>query len=725
MVQKHELSPSAAWYRIETDEQDWAAVPERELVQLYGQMQLIRRFEEKILDLEKAGLVHGPAHASIGQEAAAVGAMSILRAHDQINGTHRAHHQVLTKLVNAQTGTDFDIRAEDYTPRMSDAVYRLMAEIMGLLPGYCEGRGGSMHMRDAASGVGGTSAIVGGNIPHAVGYALADHVLGRDGISVTFFGDGASLQGAAYESMNIAAAYKLPVIFFVENNLYAVSTHINDVTAEPRIASRGPMLGFTGIECDGMDVVAVHRAMADAIQIIREGRGPVVIEARCYRHFHQSGSKTGSEFGYRSREEEQEWLKRDPLRIAESRLAALGILDSAGFTSIDERVRAVVQSAADQLTETAPGSNQLRIPERLWPSPLSVDSGILADPSEIDGLKYREIEDYAEDQLVKSRFVTAAGEALSAAMAADPTIIVLGEDVHRLRGGVSGFTRSALEQFPGRVLAMPIAENGFTGVALGAALRGLRPIVEIMFGDFCLVAADQIGNGIAKVRHMFGDGFPVPIVMRVRVSPHTGYGSQHSGDPSALFRLFPGWHVVSPTNAFDYVGLLNTALKSNDPVAIIEHVEFYQRESLMPRDERDYCIPLGKAKVIRPGSACTVLATSAMVAVAVKVAEETGIDAEIIDMRSIGQLSTDWPLVLASVARTNRVIIAEQVASGFTLGRHWIAEIQARAFDDLDHEILHVTGSLSAPVVSAVLNKAALGSAEKLRDAMEVITQYA
>lgn len=724
-MQKRELSPSAAWYRIETDEADWAAVPERELVQLYSQMQLIRRFEEKILDLEKAGLVHGPAHASIGQEAAAVGAMSILRASDQINGTHRAHHQVLTKLVNAQTTADFDIRAEDFDEGMRDAVYRLMAEIMGLQPGYCEGRGGSMHMRDAASGVGGTSAIVGGNIPHAVGYALADQVLGRDGISVTFFGDGASLQGAAYESMNIAAAYKLPVIFFVENNLYAVSTHINDVTAEPRIASRGPMLGFTGIECDGMDVVAVHRAMADAAEIIRDGRGPVVIEARCYRHFHQSGSKTGSDFGYRSREEEQEWLKRDPLRVAEARLAALGILDSAGFAAIDERVSAVVQAAANRLTETAPGSNQLRIPEHLWPSPQTVDDGILADPSEVTGLKFREIEDFAEDELVKTRFVTAAGEALGAAMAADPTIIVLGEDVHRLRGGVSGFTRSALEQFPGRVLAMPIAENGFTGVALGAALRGLRPIVEIMFGDFCLVAADQIGNGVAKVRHMFGDGFPVPVVMRIRVSPHNGYGSQHSGDPSALFRLFPGWHIVSPTNAFDYVGLLNTALKSNDPVAIIEHVEFYQRESLMPRDERDYCIPFGKAKIVRPGAACTVLATSAMVGIAQKVAEESGIDAEIIDMRSVGQLGTDWPLVLASVAKTNRVIVAEQVSSGFTLGRHWIAEIQARAFDELDHEILHVTGSLSAPVVSAVLNKAALGSAEKLRDAMELITQNA
>lgn len=725
LVHKLALQPSAPWFRIECDEQDWAALPAKSLLHWYGQMQLIRRFEEKILDLEKAGLVHGPAHASIGQEATAVGAMSVLATDDQINGTHRAHHQVLTKLVNAQTQADYDILDKPFTPEMDDAVYRLMAEIMGLTPGYCGGRGGSMHMRDPLSGVAGTSAIVGGNIPHAAGYALADKVLGRPGISVAFFGDGASLQGATYEAMNIAAAHRLPTIFFVENNLYAVSTRIDDVTRETRISSRGPMLGFPGIECDGMDVVAVHQAMAEAVRIIREDGGPVVVEALCYRHFHQSGSKAGSDFGYREKDEEAEWLKRDPLKLAEARLKTLGLLDADGIALIDERTSAAVRAAAERLTEPVPGGNLLRIPPSLWPAPSSVDEGILGDGSEFADAPFREIEDYQPDALEKARFVVAAGEALGEAMERDPTIVVMGEDVHRLRGGVSGFTRTALERFPDRVLAMPIAENGFTGVALGAALRGLRPVVEIMFGDFCFVAADQIVNGVAKVRHMFGDGFPVPVVMRVRISPHTGYGSQHSGDPSALFHLFPGWHIVSPTNAFDYVGLLNSALRSNDPVAIIEHVEFYQREGQVPRNERDYCIPFGKARIARPGSTCTVLATSVMVDAALQAAEQSGVDAEIIDMRSVGQLSTDWPLILRSIARTNRVVIAEQVASGLSLGRHWMAEIQSRAFDDLDHEILHVTGSLSSPVVSAPLNRAALGSVEKIKAALELIAQSA
>ncbi len=165
MAEKIDLKPSAPRYRLNTTDEDWQNAEAADLLKWYSQMKLIRRFEEKILDFEKAGLVHGPAHASIGQEAAAVGAMSVLKTDDQINGTHRAHHQVLTKLINARTPSEFDILQSDFTDGMNDAVYRLMAEIMGLNTGYCGGRGGSMHMRDAASGIAGTSAIVGEHSP--------------------------------------------------------------------------------------------------------------------------------------------------------------------------------------------------------------------------------------------------------------------------------------------------------------------------------------------------------------------------------------------------------------------------------------------------------------------------------------------------------------------------------------------------------------------------------
>ncbi len=717
------LSTAAPWFRLELGPEDWAEAPPQDLANWYGQMLLIRRFEERLLELEKAGLIHGPAHASIGQEAGAVGAMSLLTASDKINGTHRAHHQVLMKLIGSVLPAGFDIRNDAFTPAMDDAIHRFMAEIMGLTPGYCGGRGGSMHMRDAAAGIVGTSAIVGGNPPHAVGYALADKILGHDHISVTFFGDGAAQAGATYEAMNIAAAQSLPVIFFIENNLYAVATRINDVTREVRMTSRGAMFGIASIECDGMDVLAVHLAMKEARRIIDETGGPVVIEAMCYRHLHQSGSRTGSDFGYRSAEEEAEWKLRDPLSLAHFHLSNLNILAPDDIARIDQIVTEAVATAAAKLTEQVPGGNALRIPDHLWPDPKTVDHGILGDLSELADHRQMTHEQMADGPTEKVKFVTAASETLAANMARDPHIIVMGEDAHQMKGGVSGFTKGALERWPERVLPMPIAENGFTGVALGAALNGLRPVVEIMFGDFCLVAADQIANGAGKIRHMFGGDFPVPIVMRVRVSPHTGYGSQHSGDPSALFALFPGWRIVSPTSAFDYIGLMNSALRCNDPVLILEHTELYQREFEVPKGDRDFCIPFKSARVVRPGTTCTVLATSVMVHYALKAVEESGVDAEVIDVRNLDHFGVDWDTIGTSIAKTGRVVIAEQTAHAMSLGGKWAAEIQTRFFDCLDHEILRVTGSLSSPTVSRVLNRAALATSDDIKQALITLAE--
>jgi 2-oxoisovalerate dehydrogenase E1 component len=718
MPTRTDLTTQTPWFRMEATEADWSAESPGDLVRWFEQILLIRRFEETILDLAGQGLVHGPAHASIGQEAGAVGAMSVLGVGDRINGTHRAHHQVVAKLVNSRTPAGYRALSDSFTPEMCALVQGLMAEIMGLESGFCHGRGGSMHMRLQEAGIPGTSAIIGGNLPHAAGYGLADKILGTGNISVSFFGDGTLMAGAAYEAMNIAALYDLPVIFFLENNFYAVSTHVREQTRETCLTTRGPMLGIPSIEVDGMDLIAVRRAMQEACRIIREQRGPVLIEAQCYRFLHQSGPRPGSEFGYRSREEEAEWKSRDPIDSLPVRLERMGVIDRAQVAALDGKVRAIVDRAVKSLTETAPGGNQLRIPSGLWPNPATIDGGIRGDLREFDGARFREPGDYREDELRSTKFITAASEVIANAMEHDPRIVILGEDVHRLRGGVSGATKGALERWPERVLAMPIAENGFVGVALGAALTGLRPIVEIMFGDFCLVAADQLFNQTAKVRHMFGGDFKVPLVLRVRVSPHMGYGSQHSGDPSGFFAQFPGWRIVAPTTPFDYIGLMNSALRCDDPVLVIEHVELFQKEGFVPADDLDFSIPFGKALVVRPGSACTVLSAASMVDKACQAALDSGVDAEVIDLRTLDPTGLDWEAVEASVRRTNRVLIAEQGARGTSLGAKLVQEIQARVFDYLDHEIVHVTGSLAAPVVSAPLNKAALAGSAQIAEGL-------
>ena len=380
------LISETPWHRLVADEDDWRNEDPQVLAYLLEQLLLIRRFEERILALFKAGCVHGPAHASIGQEGGAVGAMSTLTDADKINATHRAHHQFLAKFLNNAAPSDYDPRADEWPEAMQEVVHRSMAEIMGLSPGYCGGRGGSMHMRWDEAGVLGTNAIVGGNPPQAVGYALAEKLKRSGNLTVTFFGDGAMQNGAAYESLNMAALYDLPIVFFVENNLYGVSTHVSETTRETRLSARGQGLAVPSVEVDGMDVMAVRKAMQWARGQIEADKGPALIESLTYRYFHQHGPMKGSAFGYRDKDEEQAWHARDPATTMPKRLIECGVLDEAGVAALEGRVQEAVESAAQALTETEPGSNLLRVVPALWPDTKEIDIGIRGDLSELDGV---------------------------------------------------------------------------------------------------------------------------------------------------------------------------------------------------------------------------------------------------------------------------------------------------------------------------------------------------
>jgi len=297
-------------------------------------------------------------------------------------------------------------------------------------------------------------------------------------------------------------------------------------------------------------------------------------------------------------------------------------------------------------------------------------------------------------------------------------ILILGEDVHRLRGGTAGATKDIGDRFPERLIGTPICENGFTGLALGAALNGMRPVVEIMYPDFALVAADQLFNQIAKVRHMFGGSFSVPVVVRSRVTAGSGYGSQHSMDASGLFALFPGWRILAPSRPFDYIGLLNAAIACNDPVLIVEYNDLFKKVGQVPVMDWDYIVPIGKARIARPGSRCTILTYGTMVDVCCDVADRTGIDAEVIDLRTLDPLGLDWQEIEQSVAHTSALMVVEQTTRGTSIGSRIISDGQARLFNWLDHEIVHVTGSNASPVVSKVLERAALAGAESVETAL-------
>ncbi|MER6171947.1 thiamine pyrophosphate-dependent enzyme [Streptosporangium sp. NPDC001681] len=717
------LSPAAPWVEVVATKKDWDAADPALLISMFTQTLLIRTFEEYVLSLASQGLVHGPAHSSIGQEGGAVGSVLTLTGSDYVNGSHRGHHQFLAKALGYVAADGIDLRAP-----LPDAVRtvlsRSLSEICGLADGFCRGRGGSMHLQWREAGAMGTNAIVGGGVPQAAGFAWSARHAATDAVSVSYFGDGAVNIGSVLETLNLAGAWHLPVCFFIENNQYAVSTHVNEVTAEPRLSARGPAFNIPSWRVDGMDPLAVYLATGEAVAHMRAGGGPTVVEADVYRYFHQNGPFPGSAFGYRSKEEEQEWRERDPLALITSHLLRRGILTETETARCTERAKAEMEAVAGELLEPVPGGKPGRrqIKPHLWPDPDFRDVGVRGDLSEFEGVRTADLTSF-RGKLKERKFIDAVAEVMGRRMAEDERIVVLGEDVHRLKGGTNGATRGLAEAFPERVLGTPISENAFAGLAGGIALEGrYRPVVEFMYADFMWVAADQLFNQIGKARHMFGGSSDVPLVLRSKVAMGTGYGSQHSMDPAGIFATAPGWRIVAPSTPFDYIGLMNSALRCNDPVVVLEHVDLYPTTGQTPAEDLDFCLPVGKAAVRRTGSDLTVLTYLAMTNYVLEAVESSDIDVEVIDLRWLDRASIDWDTIGMSIRKTNNVLIAEQGAVGTSYGG-WLAdEIQRRFFDWLDQPVQRVTGGEASPSISKVLERAAIAQADEVTAQLKKIT---
>ncbi|CAN5141820.1 alpha-ketoacid dehydrogenase subunit alpha/beta [soil metagenome] len=721
MPKTRKLAPAQPWVELTTTPADWKAADPQLLATMLGELHLIRAFEETVLELAGESLVHGPAHSSIGQEGGAVGSIVGLRSADGINGSHRGHHQFLAKALTHVAPDGLDLTALVTEP-VQVVLQRTLAEILGLAQGYCAGRGGSMHLQWFEAGALGTNAIVGGGAPLATGNAWAQKRAGTTDITINYFGDGAAQIGSVLESMNLAAAWKLPVMFFIENNMYAVATRIEESVADTRLSVRGQGFSIPSWRVDGMDPLAVHLATLQAEEIMRSGGGPAIIEAEVYRFFHQNGPYPGSAFGYRTKDEEAQWRARDPLLRVAKEMIALGLIDQAGVDSVRAQAQAAMAAAVGQLLEPDPdAAGKRRIIPSLWPDPSFVDVGLRGDLSELEGARTIDPLEYT-GELESSKFVDAVAAVMGRRMDEDDRIVILGEDVHRLSGGTNGATKGLSKQHPDRVLGTPISENAFAGLGGGMALDGrYRPVIEFMYPDFMWVAADQVFNQIGKARHMFGGVNPVPLVLRTKVAMGSGYGSQHLMDPAGIFATSPGWRIVAPSTAADYIGLMNTALTLQDPVLVIEHVDLYGQPEQIPAGDLDYQLPFGKAGIRRVGNDVTVISYLSMVRHSLEAVEQTGIDAEVIDLRWLDRASIDWETIGESIKKTNAVLIVEQGARGTSYGA-WLAdEIQRRYFDWLDQPIDRVTGSEASPSISKVLERAAIARTEEVVAGLERI----
>lgn len=297
------------------------------MTELYREMLKIRRFEERVSELFSKGLIPGFVHLYIGEEAVAVGVCANLTKNDFITSTHRGHGHCIAKGANLK---------------------RMMAELFGKKAGHCKGKGGSMHIADYSSGILGANGIVGANIPIATGAAFAAKSEGTNHVAVAFFGDGASNTGSFHEGINIAAAWKLPVIFVCENNLYAISTRTTRSSLINDIADRAASYGIPGTVADGMDVMAVYESTRQAVERARTGQGPTLIECKTYRF---CGSFEGDTQHYKTKGEREEWLKKDPLNFAR-KLVTMGVLTDADIQRIDQEIRSAVDEAVKYAQES-------------------------------------------------------------------------------------------------------------------------------------------------------------------------------------------------------------------------------------------------------------------------------------------------------------------------------------------------------------------------------------
>ena len=563
-----------------------------------------------------------------------------------------------------------------------------MAEVLGKSSGYCKGKGGSMHIADVTHGNLGATGIVGGNLPVAVGAALAQKIQGTDQVVVCFFGDGASNTGNFHESLNMASLWDLPIIFIVENNLYGMSVPFSNASKLKDVAARAAGYGIPGVIVDGMDFLEVRRAVSEAANLARTGKGPTLIEAKTYRWYGHSHSDPRA---YRTREEEAEWKKRDPIVVMKEELKTVNMITNGE----NEAIEKLVETKIEKAMEFAMASPEPPVSE--------VFTDVFA-PSKFTP------EDFEKDQNLRVRihageitrsitYAQALQEAMREEMLRDKNVFVMGEDIG-LYGGAYGATRDLFKEFgKWRVLDTPISEATIGGAAVGAAMAGMRPIAEIMYVDFTPLIMDQVANVGAKNRYMFGGKTSVPMVIRSEGGAGRAIAAHHSQSLESLWTHFPGIHVVMPSTAYDAKGLLKAAIRDDNPVMFIEHKMLYKDKGPVP--EEDYIIPFGVADIKRPGKDITLVTYSRMVFRALEAAEELakeGIDIEVIDLRTLSPL--DIETIVTSVKKTGRLVGVSEAYENTGFINEVLMQINEQAFDYLDAPMVRVAAA-NVPVPRA------------------------
>jgi len=734
-------------------------------------MLLIRNLEEMIRELRENKGKYGPikylysgaSHLSIGQEAISTGAIAAISANDCITSNHRGHGDSLAKGYFAlKEMSDADlvelITSKEKTSRylglttsnkkreelleevLKLHLYRTITELFGKEEGYCKGRGGGMHIADFSNGHLGANAIVGGSLAMAVGAAIASRSFQNKKVVICFAGDGAFNNGIAHEAMNMAAMaqftnglmnkrFGVPTIFAVVNNQYGMTgQQRGEVTGIEFLAERGFAYNKEGMFSEivnGMDVLAALDATKRAVKRARNGKGPILLEFWCSRYKGHSLSDRldkKEDETYRTMKELEAWQKIDPLRTFSRKLIQEGVISEKDFARLEKEARQRNEDIA------------LKATQALNPELKTLYFGLFSDttsnevPSQFKNPPILKKPEFLErDPEVEITYKEAVIEALFEEMKRDKRVLLWGEDIADY-GGAFGATRGLMEIMGrDRVFNTGISEAAIIGSGLGAALNGLRPVVEIMYIDFILQAMDQVANQVAKWKYMSGGQPTIPLTIRTTIGGGKGYAGQHSQSLEAILAHFPGLKIVLPSNAYDAKGMIKAAIRDDNPVIVIEHQNLYTHplgKNIVSKEE--YLVPLGKAKIRREideskaKTGVTVISWSYMVSLALRAAEQLskeGIETEVIDLCTLYPFDIDT--LVKSVQKTGRVVIVHQAVHFMGFGAEVAAQLQEKAFDYLDGPILRVTAPDVPPPAAPVLEKAFMPGEKDIIEAVK------
>ncbi|MGH8950643.1 MAG: alpha-ketoacid dehydrogenase subunit alpha/beta [Acidimicrobiia bacterium] len=624
-----------------------AAPADDKLLDMYQSMVLGRALETRLHTMYRSGRLGGAVYPGVGQEAAMVGFVSALGPDDIFGGTHRDLTAQLTKGVSLEA---------------------IALNFMGKADGPSRGRDGNSHFADFDAGSLMVVSPLPDAYPVAVGTALAFQQRNEPRVALANCGEGATATGTWHEAVNFAAVLRLPVVFTIQNNQYAYSTPTERETALSHFADRAAGYGIQGTVVDGNDVLACYEAALAAVERARNGLGPSIIEAVTFRRLGHAGHDSADYVPDQMREL---WEERDPLTRFESYLADRALID-------DDRRGQILAAAEKRVVEALAWAA-----EQPDPDPGTVGNGLFAHrlqtvpsaPAPSGG--------------PEMTMVDAINSSLADEMERDENVFIMGEDVGRF-GGAFKVTAGLHERFGSeRVIDTPISEMALVGSAVGAALMGRRPVVELQYSDFIYPGLDQLVNEAAK--YHWKTGASVPIVIRAPSGAGLRAGPNHSISPEGLLAHHPGIKVVTPSGPYNAKGLLLASIRDPNPVVYLEHKKLY-RSIKEPVPESDYEVPLGTALVTRKGSDLTIVSWSAMVHTSMEAAsrlESEGISVEVVDLQTLVPL--DWETVFASVAKTSRLVIVQEDSPVASVASEISARVADELFWDLDSPIKRVT----------------------------------